>query len=122
MNQHVSSGTAVITFDAEDLDVGNDFNPNTGVFTCRIQGLYYFSFTFRFDDDKDFNLYLDQNSIHKAKIYTPVFDGHHAVQSQSVILSLQVGDEVKLTAKAPSYILNSEDLTNIFNGYLIYTT
>ena len=119
-SQQVNSGTEVVTFQVEDLDVGNDFNPSTGVYTCRIQGFYYFSFTFHFDDDNHFYLYLDQNGIHKAMIYTYEFDGHHVLQSQSVILSLQVGDEVKLTAKAPSYILDREDLTNTFNGYLIH--
>ncbi|XP_072019797.1 uncharacterized protein [Amphiura filiformis] len=120
--RHISSGTEVITFEAEDLDVGNDFNPSTGVFTCRIQGLYYFSFSFYPDDDYDCHIYLDQNDVHKAKIYKSGLNGSYLIHSQSVILSLQVGDEVKLVVANPTYIMDSEDLTNIFNGYLIHAT
>ena len=118
----ITSGTEVITFEAEDLDVGNDFNPSTGVFTCRIQGLYYFSFTFYPDDDFVFHVYLDHNGTHKVKIFKSIMNNLLTVQSQSVILSLQVGDEVKLTALAPSYILDHEDRINTFNGYLIHAT
>ncbi|XP_072019885.1 uncharacterized protein [Amphiura filiformis] len=118
----VRSGTDVITFEVEDLDIGNDFNPSIGVFTCRIQGLYYFSFSFYPDDDYDCHIYLDQNDVHKAKIYKVAYNSLYLMQSQSVILSLQVGDEVKLVAANPTYIGNFEGLENIFNGYLIHAT
>ncbi|XP_072040855.1 uncharacterized protein [Amphiura filiformis] len=120
LGQQVSSSSQTVTFDYEDIDIGDDFNPSTGVFTCRIQGLYYFSFTFLPNNSYHFLVYLLQNDIHKAKIYYRA-GSRHVMQSQSVILSLQVGDEVKLKADAPTYIAYSDSITNIFNGYLIHT-
>ena len=121
-SHQISSGTEVVIFEAEDLDVGNDFNPSTGVFTCRIQGLYYFAFTFLPYSSYDFYAFLEHNGTRKVKIFTNGLSSHYAMQSQSVILSLQIGDEIKLTADASSYIYNSGDLTNTFNGYLIHAT
>ncbi len=117
--QQVSSGTETVTYNYEDIDIGNDFNPSTGVFTCRIQGLYYFSFTCLPYHNYSFYIYLQQNGTNKAKIYYNS-GSRHVMQSQSVILTLQAGDEVKLVAQSPSYFDNSSSLDNIFNGYLIH--
>ena len=118
--QQVTSGTATVKFDQEDIDIGDDFNHKTGVFKCRIQGLYYFSFTFLPYHPYDFEVYLLQNEKIKAKIFYTAGTSRYIMQSQSIILNLQRGDEVKLVMEVPSYINSSDSITNLFNGYLIH--
>ena len=118
--RHYTSSQTV-TFDIEDIDINNDFSPRNGVFTCHIQGMYYFSFTFLPKPSQNCFITLEQNGVRKAKIHSHSdisFDG----QSQSVVLFLHVGDVVKLVVHPPSFIDARDGITNTFNGFLIHAT
>ena len=115
----LTSGTQIITFNTEILNVGDDMSRHTGVFTCRIPGLYYFTFTLRSEANGSYGLlvHLMMNNAAKAELYMNAFS-KDIMQSQSIILNLAKNDEVWLQATANTYI-RADSGSNTFSGFLI---
>uniref|UniRef100_A0A8C6SHV5 Complement C1q tumor necrosis factor-related protein 4 n=1 Tax=Neogobius melanostomus TaxID=47308 RepID=A0A8C6SHV5_9GOBI len=98
-----------VTFDRLMVNIGGDFNSDTGFFRCRIPGAYYFSF-------------LWGNS--QRKLHAIAYDDYRKkgrkVQSQSIMVSLKEMDTVwLLIQQSPQYALYSNSGPYItFSGYL----
>ncbi|XP_072038296.1 uncharacterized protein [Amphiura filiformis] len=118
-NLQVTSGSQIISFNAQYINIGDDMSQHTGVFTCRIPGLYYFTYTFRAYSHGSYGLNIDLlvNNVVKSQIYMTAMS-KHLMQTQSTIVTLRVGDDVWLKANANTYI-NGDDEMNVFSGYLI---
>ncbi|KAJ8373377.1 hypothetical protein AAFF_G00265650 [Aldrovandia affinis] len=112
-----------VTFDRLLVNVGNDFNPDTGRFRCRVPGAYYFAFTVGKFPRKLLSVMLVKNG---QEVQAMAYDGHRRkdrkVQSQSVTISLEAMDTVGLLLHAsPKYALYSNAGPYItFTGYLVY--
>ncbi|KAJ8381268.1 hypothetical protein SKAU_G00020460 [Synaphobranchus kaupii] len=110
-----------VTFDRLLVNIGNDFNPETGRFHCRIPGTYYFAFTVGKFPRKLLSVMLVKNG---QEVQTMVYDGHRRkdrkVQSQSVMVSLKTMDTIWLLLHAsPKYALYSNAGPYItLTGYL----
>ena len=115
----LTSGSQIITFDREVLNVGDDMSRHTGVFTCRIPGVYYFTFTLNSYAHASYGIYVQlmMNNDVKAEIYMEAFSKYN-MQSQSMILTLTRNDEVWLRANPNTYIKGDVD-RNTFSGFLI---
>ena len=115
----VTSDSETIDFETTFYDVGNDVSSQSGVFKCRIPGLYYFSFSFRSYPHGSYGMRVDLllNFEQMASIYMDAFSKHN-IQTRSVVLFLEQGDEVWLRANPNTYI-NGWDKANQFMGYLI---
>ena len=113
-------GSQTVTFDREDLDVGNDFDHTTGIFICRIPGVYSFTFTFAKWEGSVMDISLQVNGLRKAWIYVDVADARE-MQGQNVLLMLQQGDQVKLETIG-DFQNYSDDYINFFNGHLIHAS
>uniref|UniRef100_A0A4W6BS97 Complement C1q tumor necrosis factor-related protein 4 n=1 Tax=Lates calcarifer TaxID=8187 RepID=A0A4W6BS97_LATCA len=81
MPQHQPVG-----FDTAFVNIGEDFNMTEGIFTCRIPGVYYFSFNVGKLPQKTLSVKLMKNRLEVQK----------ALQSQSLMLALKPGDTVWL--------------------------
>ena len=109
-----------IRFNVEYVDIGNDFDHTTGVFTCRIPGLYFFTYTFQRYERVNMDIQLRVNNIAKAVLNVKHSEANdHDAHSQSVILQLEGGDQVILYTTREMYILSNPQ-NNIFSGYLIH--
>ncbi|KAK7151972.1 hypothetical protein R3I94_008342 [Phoxinus phoxinus] len=113
----------VVTFDRLLVNIGDDFNPDTGGFRCRLPGAYYFSFTVGKFPKKMLSVMLVKNGMEVQAI---AYDGYRnqgrKVQSQSVMVSLKPMDTVYLLLQEnPDYAIYSNAGPYItFSGYLVY--
>ncbi|XP_077979454.1 uncharacterized protein LOC144434818 [Glandiceps talaboti] len=113
-----------ITYTHSIVQENANIDINTGVFTCQVPGIYYFSFTFYSYSGKKLWILLKLNDEYKFRIYQPSQSGYR-MQSQSGMLHLGQGDQVKLVLGAGTHYrfyyttTANSHYTNTFNGYLI---
>lgn len=121
----VSTPSHTVTFTNVFLNEGGDFNSVTGVFTCRIPGLYFFtaSLTKRRDSVRVDWMYCTfmLNGHGKLEIRIDPTDddtdkGSYSA-SASLILNLAVGDYLYLGSCTPASYFDTN--RSVFAGFLI---
>ncbi|KAM8861752.1 complement C1q tumor necrosis factor-related protein 4 [Synchiropus picturatus] len=119
----VGGNQRVMTFDRLLVNIGGDFNPDTGYFRCRIPGTYYFSFSAGKFPKKLLSVILVKNGQEvQAMAYDDNRKKGRKVESQSLMVSLREKDTVwLLLQQSPKYALYSNVGPYItFSGYLVY--
>ncbi|XP_032816095.2 complement C1q tumor necrosis factor-related protein 4 [Petromyzon marinus] len=112
-----------VTFDRVFVNLGQDFSAESGAFTCRVPGAYYFAFTVGKYPRKLLSVMLVKN---RNEVQVMVYDDHRRgerkTQSQSVMLLLRRGERVWLRLHGePRYALySSAGAYTTFTGYLVY--
>ncbi|XP_029378279.1 complement C1q tumor necrosis factor-related protein 4 [Echeneis naucrates] len=122
-NSVVGGKQRAVTFNRLMVNIGGDFNPDTGHFRCRIPGAYYFSFSVGKFPKKMLSVILVKNGKEvQAIAYDDYRKKGRKVQSQSVMITLKEMDTVwLLLQQSPQYALYSNAGPYItFSGYLIY--
>uniref|UniRef100_UPI0037E72F9F complement C1q tumor necrosis factor-related protein 4 n=1 Tax=Semicossyphus pulcher TaxID=241346 RepID=UPI0037E72F9F len=122
-NSVVGGKQKAVTFNRLTVNIGGDFNPDTGHFRCRIPGAYYFSFSVGKFPKKMLSVILVKNGEEvQAMAYDDYRKKGRKVQSQSVMISMKEMDTVwLLLQQSPQYALYSNAGPYItFSGYLVY--
>ncbi|XP_070537212.1 complement C1q tumor necrosis factor-related protein 2-like [Ptychodera flava] len=118
-----SRSEQTITYSDVIVNVNANISINTGVFTCEVPGIYYFSFTFRSYPGKALRIRLKKNYDDIFEMYqTSVSD--YIMNSQSGMLHLNQGDQVKLVLYSGTdnrFNYCSDSHCNTFNGFLVYS-
>eukprot|EP00058_Branchiostoma_floridae_P007903 XP_002593391.1 hypothetical protein BRAFLDRAFT_206639 [Branchiostoma floridae] len=122
----VTSHTRVI-FDHVYTNIGNNYNPADGIFTCNTAGAYMFTyFMYKAIEVPQMAVYLVLNNT----IQTAVFENnlkmddefHYSadMSGNSLVLELAVGDTVSIVLRRNDYIFSSDyDKYCTFSGFLL---
>ena len=113
----------VIIFDTVHTNVGNDYNPHTGAFTCRRPGLYVFYVHTLAEPGKHLETTISKNLNSMA--YTYAFDKEHfASGSIMAVMDLQKGDTVLVRSYGGEHSNTGAVIDyqyTSFSGFLINT-
>ncbi|CAC5419036.1 unnamed protein product [Mytilus coruscus] len=115
-SQYCSSGTNV-KFEKVWANIGNGYDPSTGIFTAPRQGVYHISAVVMSEDGKSLHLQVKHNSKHTAGSYvtgdglkTGTFD---------VVFSLQKGDKISVANSGGYTVYSDGNKYTTFSGHLI---
>ncbi|XP_071179619.1 cerebellin-1-like [Mytilus edulis] len=88
----LSNSNKVLIFDGVKVNRGGGYNPSTGIFTAKRDGLYHFSCVIYGDNGKDVGYQLNKNDLLYVRGYSN--NGPHEASSISVLVELKKGDRV----------------------------
>ncbi|KAK2855797.1 hypothetical protein Q5P01_004532 [Channa striata] len=106
-----------LVFRKVTTNIGNAYNPETGVFTAPTKGLYYIRFTGSFGNSNVLNAAVLKNGENMFATYNTV--GHHSSDSNGMSLVLEEGDQVWVVLWASSSIFDQSRLST-FSGFLVF--
>ncbi|KFP52686.1 Complement C1q subcomponent subunit A, partial [Cathartes aura] len=113
----LSRGRTVV-FDNIITNQENSYSPQTGEFTCRIPGIYYFAY--QVVSNGDLCLSITKNMERMVSFCDYNSRNIPQVNSGSSVLSLAVGDRVSVSTDAAkhSMISSSSEADSIFSGFM----
>ncbi|XP_028673795.2 complement C1q-like protein 2 [Erpetoichthys calabaricus] len=108
-----------IAFTKIHVNLGNGYNPSTGIFTAYRKGIYFFTFTAFLNSNKQMFVSLMKNNDMLVGVwdsYTP--DGNDA-GSNTAIVQLEVGDNVYVRLHEEKQIYDDGAGYTSFSGFLL---
>jgi hypothetical protein len=111
-----SSGTLV--FPHVVYNIGGGYDPNTGVFTAPVDGLFAFFVNIQSDGSNQIRVNLVHNGTSKVRVmaYTPSYSSG----SNLAVLKLQKGDRVRVRHYYGTGYYTDDAPTTTFSGWLIF--
>ncbi|XP_035243188.1 complement C1q-like protein 4 [Anguilla rostrata] len=115
-------GSEVLKFDDVVTNVGNYYEPTTGKFTCPLPGIYYFTYHVLMKGGDGTSMWADlkKNGQVRASAIAQDADQNYDYASNSVILHLDVGDEVCVQLDGGKVHGGNTNKYSTFSGFLIY--
>ncbi|XP_042177390.1 complement C1q-like protein 2 isoform X2 [Oncorhynchus tshawytscha] len=102
-------------------NIGEAYNPDTGVFTAPVRGAYYFTFTCNVGNSGKANAALLKNDVKMAAVYeyaNPKSGIYHS-GANGVTLDLVEGDKVYVVLWSGSSMFDNSRIS-MFSGYLLF--
>ncbi|XP_063073936.1 complement C1q-like protein 4 [Engraulis encrasicolus] len=115
------SHTTNLAFNRIIVNIGNAYNPNTGIFTAPIRGVYFF-IVFAFGKGSmptGAYLYKNEEKIVYAYAYAPSSD-YWLKPSNGASLLLEVGDEVCIKVYSGESVYDNWNHHTSFSGHLLF--
>merc|ERR1712076_342721 len=99
-------GEENLTFQGTSVNVGGGMDPDTGVFTCPLGGLYMFVFHVATHDNKKALLSIRLNGEEVASIFDQNHKDNHknSMAGNTILLNLKQGDEVCVYAYTGTWL------------------
>lgn len=94
---------------------GNDYNPSTGLFRCRLGGMYWIGLSIFAKDGESMNAQIFKNG-------SPVVDSYAENNGQSttwIIMELNPGDELHVENKEAADRIYARGKWSFFSGFRI---
>uniref|UniRef100_A0A8C7NIP7 C1q domain-containing protein n=1 Tax=Oncorhynchus mykiss TaxID=8022 RepID=A0A8C7NIP7_ONCMY len=110
-----------VVYEKVITNIGEAYNPDTGVFTALVRGAYYFTFTCNVGNSGKANAALLKNGVNMAAVYetaNPKPNIYHS-GTNGVILDLVEGDKVYVVLWSGSCIFDNSRIS-MFSGYLLF--
>ncbi|XP_042587933.1 complement C1q-like protein 4 [Cyprinus carpio] len=110
-----------LTFNNIFTNIGNNYNPATGLFTAPVKGVYYFRFTACGTQiQQSLGASLHKNGQKIVSVGQWRDHNQHRYASNGAVLQLEVGDVVCVKLLPGYTIYDSPDNLSTFSGFLIY--
>jgi len=99
-------GEENLTFQGTSVNTGGGMDPDTGIFTCPIGGLYMFVFHVATHDNKKALLSIRKNGEEIASIFDQNHKDNHknSMAGQNIILDVKRGDEIVVYAYTGTWL------------------
>ncbi|XP_036435943.1 complement C1q-like protein 2 isoform X1 [Colossoma macropomum] len=103
-------------------NIGNAYNPSTGIFTAPFRGVYYIRFTAGVYDNnkKNIGLNLYKNGQHLLHLGENSIDGYAKHVSSGVTLVLAAEDQVYTRLPANYVVWDDSYFRTSFSGFLLF--
>ncbi|KAM6927290.1 complement C1q subcomponent subunit C-like [Xenentodon cancila] len=112
-----------ITFDNTVVNTPGDLNANTGIFTCRIPGVYYF--TFNSVAKVSLCLGIASDALDNKVVFCDYSRRYEQVLSGSIVLQLAEGQTVWLESvrdqQSDAEARDTREKKIFFNGFLLFS-
>ncbi|XP_028842797.1 complement C1q tumor necrosis factor-related protein 1 isoform X2 [Denticeps clupeoides] len=119
---HSEENYQVLVFDTVFVNLDKHFDMFSGKFRCHVPGVYFFNVNVHTWNFKETYLHVMQNEQERAIVYAQPSD-RSIMQSQSLMLPLDLGDDVWLRLykheRENAIYSDDVDIYITFNGYLI---
>ncbi|XP_073685545.1 cerebellin 17 [Garra rufa] len=110
-----------LTFNNIFTNIGNNYNPATGLFTAPVKGAYYFRFTVcGVQSKQSLGASLHKNGQKIVSVGQWRNHDQHRYGSNGAVLQLEVGDVVCMKLLPGYTIYDSPDNLSTFSGFLIF--
>ncbi|KAK9519190.1 hypothetical protein VZT92_021933 [Zoarces viviparus] len=106
-----------LLFKTVTTNIGNAYEPETGVFTAPVKGLYYIRFTGCVGNSGSLNAALMKNGSSMFAIFDT--RGVHGSASNGMALILEAGDRLSVTLWKKQSIFDQSRLST-FSGFLVF--
>ncbi|XP_069036436.1 complement C1q-like protein 2 [Lepisosteus oculatus] len=101
-------------------NLGNCYNPASGIFTALVRGIYYFTGTVFHEVNVNTAVRLMKNNETIVTLWETYGHTGHGSVSNSAILQLEIGDNVYLQLAANTYIFDNHNHHSTFHGFLLF--
>ncbi|XP_012890671.1 PREDICTED: complement C1q subcomponent subunit B [Dipodomys ordii] len=119
INTHLRQGQA-IRFESMVTNANNNYEPRSGKFTCRVPGLYYFTYHASSRGNLCVNLMRGREPVQKVVTFCDYTQNTFQVTTGGVVLKLDQGEMVFLQATDKASLLGIEGANSIFSGFLLF--
>ncbi|XP_068434443.1 complement C1q-like protein 3 [Clinocottus analis] len=104
-------------------NIGNVYNPSTGIFTAIVSGTYVFRFSMfnNLNSTPNSVVSLMKNAERLVSVWDTSGSDANDMGSNAVVIALQVGDNVYVDLQANRRVYDDGMNYNSFSGFLLFT-
>ncbi|XP_053732297.1 complement C1q-like protein 2 [Synchiropus splendidus] len=115
-------GYEVLRFDDIITNLGNDYEPSTGKFTCQVTGTYFFTYHVLMRGGDGTSMWADlcKNGQVRASAIAQDADQNYDYASNSAVLHLDAGDEIYVKLDGGKAHGGNNNKYSTFSGFLLY--
>ncbi|XP_025781236.1 complement C1q subcomponent subunit B [Puma concolor] len=109
-----------IRFDQVITNLNNNYESRSGKFTCRVPGIYYFTYHASSRGNLCVNLMRGREQMQKVVTFCDYVHNTFQVSTGSMVLKLKQGENVFLQATDKNSLVGIEGANSIFSGFLLF--
>ncbi|XP_028928171.1 LOW QUALITY PROTEIN: complement C1q-like protein 2 [Ornithorhynchus anatinus] len=115
-------GYELLKFDDVVTNLGNQYDPATGKFSCQLRGTYFFTYHILMRGGDGTSMWADlcKNGQVRASAIAQDADQNYDYASNSVVLRLDAGDEVYVKLDGGKAHGGNSNKYSTFSGFLLY--
>ncbi|XP_067116653.1 complement C1q-like protein 2 isoform X2 [Osmerus mordax] len=115
-------GYEVLKFDDVVTNLGNQYDPSTGKFTCLVSGIYFFTYHVLMRGGDGTSMWADlcKNGQVRASAIAQDADQNYDYASNSVVLHLESGDEIYIKLDGGKAHGGNNNKYSTFSGFMLY--